>query len=222
MPTKRLTDYDRSRLNDPIRNLLKRLMHAAETPACMVGDKKQQRLLRATWPDDIRSRIEWLEDNSKDSLARESHPRIYIRSNEERDICYQVSFYNIRGRNVKPGFLPEDDVDFAAVQEFCRQDLENNRRYNEAARTFSNVLGHCTSAGQMVRVLPYIEQYMPKRVRESLLDAERKSRWPKDLPAAYELRPAVNELKTTLAMCSLLPEDIEQQGYLAVAYTRWK
>jgi hypothetical protein len=96
---------------------------------------------------------------------------------------------------------------------WCEEQTRNEKLSRDSINTFNNILRFSSSAGQLVRVLPFLGQFLPDKALNSLSGAERKSRWPKDLADESSMREQIEQLHNALAIASLLDRETPSAHY---------
>lgn len=106
-----------------------------------------------------------------------------------------------------PAPLSEGHVLYEPLVEYCSEMLKAQEDFYNARNTISLVIENSTTAGQVVRVLPFLGQFLGKQAKKSLEFSERASRWPSGVPNEWDMRDRVKHLKQQLALASLLEVD---------------
>lgn len=94
---------------------------------------------------------------------------------------------------------------FNDILTWVRSYAELNKDLRRAQGTLSVIVNHCTTTGQLARVLPdELVQKLPNSVKNSLGNAIRKSRWPQGL--ATDIDDRIEHLSNMLTLASLAAE----------------
>jgi hypothetical protein len=75
---------------------------------------------------------------------------------------------------------------------------------DKADRFARRIVDNSTSVGQVYRALPFIKSYLDEGLVDSLGEAERRSRMPRDFTENWEFRQRRDELHNALAMGHLI------------------
>ena len=202
MATKRLTDWDRNALQNAVERMLNKLITSAELP-----DGRSKEIWAAMWmsclsPEE-RTAIDVLAETGALSSDYQNKFTITPPGYAAHNVCYN--------RLKMPSMIPTMEAQnsrYDRVAKWVGETVAATDRRDTNFEFFKNVLRACGSGGQIIRVLPYLINYLPDDVRVSLSDAERRSRWPTSLKKPPYHNEAVEELHNTLALVALLP-DIE-------------
>lgn len=197
MPTKRLTDYDKSLLNSSVAGILQRLNRAADCPLVV---EEIPGLLVASTPYAVREAVKLLEEECSTALQRHWTSSFHVADEEN---AYRVQSHYTAYAMDSARRLPPEHPKHDVILKWCKEQLANERMGLEARLDFESIVSACSSAGQLTTVLPFIVRFLPKKARQSLGGIERKSRWPKGLKLTKE---NIEQIHNALAIGSLLED----------------
>jgi len=210
MPTKRLSDYDRQEIVSAISNLIDRPFYAVKLD---IDPLEQYQFLFEMLPADIGEAYMKMYHFNVESVRSTKEPKVFVYTTDPLaapDEKHVPGRYAVELRVPQP--LPQyfqwhitkaQHGEFhRKLEEWCHAKAQLRFMEGRAYRYADKCIGKCTSAGQVKRVLPGIEMYMPHGVKQSLQEAERRSRIPQGLNIDHERR---QELMVMLARGHLCP-----------------
>lgn len=195
MGTKRLSQVEKNDIKDDVSLILSRFKFIAECP--VASHAQFFELVETTRPDSLRE-AEKLVVNNGGAINRSYGHSI------------MVGPYRVSGSSPSLEYtyaampLPHDHPLYSPLVKFCEEQLKNEETYEKAWGFFTSVLSNCSTAGQLVRVLPFIKQFLGETAAMSLAGAERQSRWPNVPWSEWTIRPLVQQLHDALALTSLI------------------
>lgn len=211
MATKKLTDYDKTNLENHVRKVITAPYVTVECP--VRNSKQWQAVLEELMPASIKEAIEIIKSNGGTVGRSYSH-----------GLTIADSPYKLRGYSDDQiySFMHTThayDKWHGPLLLFAEQTMELRKTIYPAERFICRVLQSCGTAGQVARVLPFLTGHLSHDAAESLRGAERNSRWPSKLPAAWDLRLDVDNLHSALALGSLVDRSKFEPQHLAVSCT---
>lgn len=201
MATKKLTQWDKRVLEEELENLLKRLLIAVEEPPEFSGDTDSSHiavdLLKSTIPTEDWDQLGRLDAKYSGAIRTSVMQRIRLK---EYTVSFRAFAPNVSSANL---MLSEQHPDFERLYRFCKEEHEMATMHAAANKVGRSIVHHCSSAGQIVRVAPFIKDFLPAKAAKSLEDAERMPRLPTKLAVSRE---ELEQLHNALAISAVLPE----------------
>lgn len=202
MPTMRLSPNDKSHIENQFHKVLNRAPNNYPFP---VVKKELKEWAFSLMPESMADAYKLLKSYDK-SLVQSCGWCFDIDvhlPNEEGIYLIRIDA-SMNLPNFKPNVLPGDNY-HTEVVEWCKNVSDLDSRVAQASRYVSHAIDSCTSAGQIVRVLPEdCVRFVPNTILSTLADAERKSRVPRHFEPDPEKEKNVLDL---LAIGSISPED---------------
>ena len=209
MPTKRLTKWDKEKLQSAVNGALESLLRVVCDP---VADSTEfHAVYRDGWTHAMRQGIEaieaaMLESNGvrrQDSpLNRTYHMTVWVGDGHTVN-CRPPAMGD--GQPVlATSVLPKSHPKYAEFVTYCETVKANRALFNKNMNFATGVINSCSAAGQLSRVFPFLEQFMPDDARSSLKGQLRSSSWPKQMDSGPEFRQQSEELHNALALAALI------------------
>ena len=202
---KRLTSWTKSTIADALNNLLIRLDNYLPFPQPF-DQEAGTALLRDSSPPRLREIVA--------ELTKWRERQLYgltLQTNYYHDICvgpFLSLRVNVAGPTMRRVLLV-DHPRYNEIHEWLENKRENRTRYTAALKTVNDVIEKATTAGQIIRVLPFLQTYLPEKVAQQLADRERASRRPRGCDVTDT---DIDYLHTSLAFAQLLPEERGVRG----------
>lgn len=203
----RLTNWEKTQMEDVVWGLLKKFKTAAPFPLPL----EREPLIKAyksTWGSEVLSAVDFLHaHNIKIAESFIVDLNVVDHANQARYIM-KIAVTTI---NNPVAYMSQDHQYYNDMLKFCSETVANYKRAEIAHATFERITQASTTAGQILRVAPFITDYMPEKAKEKMAGAQRKSRLPAGIknkmredPVAWRRR--VDYLHDSLALAHLLPE----------------
>lgn len=207
MATKRLTVKDKRDLRKEIVDKrLMRLMGNANDILDGIEDPSHQ-VVKNSYPPLFKSMMETAKAQLPGAkikhIFKSDYSRAKVRVGDEYILeawgpCFFDGFPECADNRVlSPITRYEDYVRYA------EEHYANKTMYAQAEDTFKHISGYCNTAGQILRIAPYLLDFVSPKIKESLQQAERSSRLHPELNSSLFARKS-EQLHTALAVASLL------------------
>jgi hypothetical protein len=200
MPTLRLSDNDKTNITTEFDIVLNKARHNHVFPL----DKDElQNLFVDSFPVNIASAYreiyQW-----KSSLLRTGGYCAYMTLSDEVDGTYKIIIIDATSLpDVEPHFVGGSKW-YPELLKWATESHDTDKKIFEAQRYVSKAVDNCTSAGQILRVLPEdCVKFLPPKVTSTFSQAERRSRIPRDFTPNPEKAELVLNM---LALGSISPD----------------
>jgi hypothetical protein len=207
MPTRRLSDWDKSNLVDEFERILDRWKNAQPFP---IEEANLRNWLLSLLPRDVESAYRLLMRTDK-SMVQDciSYTSLTL-DTLEGQYWINVNIWNSDEKFPNTLYqLDTDDYAFVEVLEWARLYHATGHNARAAYDYVQELVWSCTSAGQVDLLLPEeVKQYIPSSMVSSLKGAERKSRVPRSFERDEE---AERIFINALAVGSLSPKDRDKK-----------
>lgn len=200
MPTLRLSDNDKCSITSEFDIVLNKARHNHVFPL----DKDElQSLFVDSFPVNIASAYREIHQ-WKPSLLRTGGYCAYMTLVDEVDGTYKITIMNATSLpDVEPHFVRGSKW-YPELLKWVREYYDTNNKILEAQRYVEVAVRNCTSAGQILRVLPEdCTKFLPAKVTSTFNQAERRSRIPRDFTPDPEKAELVLNM---LALGSISPD----------------
>jgi hypothetical protein len=199
MGTLRLDDGERQNIINSFARILMRASNNKPFP--MEKEEVWDFGLSLLEPKTVECYLYLRENNEKLVKSQNWHPTIEL---QDEFYSYHVTFCD-EGLPQNGLQVPHTHPKYAEIHDWVTHYCDMEEQIAKARKAVRRVIQVCSSAGQIKRVLqPEILRFIPSHVLDTLDDAERQSRIPRNL----ELHDGDLELiANTLAVGSLSPED---------------
>jgi hypothetical protein len=213
MATKRLGIWEKSTIKSSIESQLSCLKYSATFPYGLEHEDIKE-LLGHTADPDLRALVSQLQAHPDGSVLIDNHwyvsPSITYRGEEYTlEVSYQYPAYKQMSFNRS---TCDPDV-YNKIGEFCEAQWELTQAGSRTSAFLSEIIDDSHSAGQVLRVIPWITDYLGYEAKESLAGAVRKSRLPRpikdridDDPRAW--REKVEKASNTMALAHIANSEI--------------
>lgn len=214
MATKRLGLWEKSSIKGAIDAQLSVLRYAAVYPFDVSGAS-------------VADTVSYAADPGLVSLVAKiaQHPEgnglIDIGWQARAEITYEGHNYEIEFNQRLPAFnnlsfnrttTPHDVYD--ALGQFARDQWDFTERASTAKEFLMDIVDYSNSAGQIKRLVPWLDQYLGYEAAQSLGDAERKSRIPRALKERIDEDPrmwraSVEGASNTMALAQIANSEVD-------------
>lgn len=211
MPSKRLTDWDKSTICRRTDVVLERLHWVDEVP--IKANQVIELLIEAT-PTNVLTAMRMLKDASEGNVLKTTYRHTILAEDQTFTLHSPTSMPMVQRR-----VLHGDHPMCAVLAAYTRARRDNVTLAKTTSQFIRSVVVNCTSAAQVNRVLPFLVDKMGPGVADTLAGVERRSRWPSKLASYEELKSHIEEAHNALTIASLLPEepsDVEAWGCITV------
>jgi hypothetical protein len=202
MPTKRLTDHDKSWTEHQYTRVFTKAINAHEFP---LKKEEIRDWFIDSMPSSIASAYREVFDFNKNLLSTSgycSYFKIYLPEKTGYYSCTAMDIGHMP--HFEPKFL-EGSSHYDEVIKWAAQYWTTNEKIKAVHEYVEAAIYACTSAGQLQRVLPEESlRFLPGEVASTFKHAERKSRIPRDFAVNKHMEELLMEM---LALGSISPED---------------
>lgn len=201
MATQRLSDVDKSFIISRFSAVLRRAGNNLTFP---VPTKEEVReWVINCMPAHIRNPYLALRENAP-GLVREGGWINYLTIHNDKGEQYELEFNGVTGWPNWKGIVTPEHEHYDEVWQWCHDFHTIENQVRRCEKYVDEAIDSCTSAGQIARIFPEdILRFLPHNTLQSLGDAERKSRIPRD----FNIDPEMTELvANTMAIGSVCPE----------------
>jgi hypothetical protein len=207
MMTTRLTKADKDSIFEQVESLLDRLERVPTFPHSLAPDDLIQLFDSAADPDVV-AHVRALERLGEAQLLKTSGvwamtigPATSAGGVPHYPTYYKLMFYGLPNRAVLRCRVVPAHAMYAPIMEYCYEMTKAEANTRRLLGLTKDAVGSCSTAGQIMRLMPFLEQYLRPGHLRALAGQERVSRMPK---LNLEKQGQLEELHTNLAMASLV------------------
>lgn len=201
MPTQRLSDTDKSFICSRFDAVLNRAGNNLVFP--ILEKEEMLEWIVACMPDHVRNPYLALKQNAP-SLCRDGGWCNYFYIKHDSGESYELESNGVTGWPNWRLIVTKEHEHFDDIWQWCNDTHTIQSQVRRCDTYVSKAIDSCTSAGQIARIFPQdILRFLPPATLNSLGDAERKSRIPRD----FTIDPELTELvANTMALGSVCPD----------------
>lgn len=206
----RLTVEDKNRFIKGLTRNLCRIQETIPYPLASMSDEDLLEFVEATIPIEVREAVETLRGWKKSNINNILTSRVSLVLQDSKTEVMGTIHLNLPREVIASRRTVSPDIEPELYTPLCEYVL--HRRYADYLAGLATVwvegaVKSCTSVGQLKRALPDFSPLFTDWMRETLRQAQRASRMPKDFPHdMYAQTLALN----TITLTSLLPPERAQ------------